>query len=109
MPQGTSPSDPPAGTFPSATPDPTAGLTDAVRQLAQSQKALRDALRVSPPAAQAPGAAPAAPAGYDDVRRVVADVLREREASGQRTAARDRYVRERMGDLPDAYRRLMPD
>src|SRR5688500_19156217 len=91
---------------PSPTSASTAALIDAVRQLAQSQKALLDALRPVP--AQPAGAVPAAPAG-EDVRRIVSDVLRERESSHQRSATRDRYVRERMADLPDAYRRLMPD
>jgi hypothetical protein len=109
MPQGTPPTGSPAGAAPPATSDPTAALTDAVRQLAQSQATLLDALRQAPAQPAGPtGAAPAARSG-DDIRRIVSDVLRERESSQQRTAARDRYVRERMADLPDAYRRLMPD
>jgi hypothetical protein len=111
MPQGTSPTDAPIGTAPPAASDSTAALTDVVRQLAQSQKALLDALRPAPaPSGGATGAGPSLPTqAGEDIRRIVSDVLRERESSQQRTAARDRYVRERMADLPDAYRRLMPD
>src|SRR4051812_23365831 len=82
--------------------DPTerlAALTDAVAELARSQQAVLDVLRAR---ADSPG--PAAAAATDaDVRRVVADALRERDASRAASAAREQYLRARMADLPEAY------
>lgn len=82
-------------------------LSDAVRRLAESQQTLLEALAPARRDGSAPPALPL-PTGADDVRRVVLDVLREHEQQRQRADGRDRYVRQKMSDLPDAYRRLMP-
>jgi len=102
--------DPAATAQPDAAPPQSiAALTDAVRQLAHSHHALLDALRPRADGAPA-GPPPTNPAPLAaDVRRVVADVLAERDAASRRAAGRDRYVRDKLADLPDAYRRLMPD
>src|SRR4051812_19413304 len=83
--------DPGAVAQPDAPAQPLASLTDAVRQLAQSHQALLEALRP-----RADGG-PAAPAPVPtDVRRVVTDVLAERDAAARRAANRDRYVRDKL-------------
>jgi hypothetical protein len=85
-----------------------AELSDAVRRLAESQQTLLDALAPArrEGGATAPQAQPHSAA--DDVRRIVLDVLREHDQQRHRADGRDRYVRQKMADLPDAYRRLMP-
>jgi hypothetical protein len=82
-------------------------LSDAVRRLAESQQTLLDAL--APARRDTSARTPQSqPSGADDVRRIVLDVLREHDQQRHRADGRDRYVRQRMSDLPDAYRRLMP-
>ena len=101
---------------PNDAPAPPAGdagrqlveLSDAVRRLAESQQTLLEALAPKRRDPGAPAPQPQPPTGADDVRRVVLDVLREHDQQRQRTDGRDRYVRQKMSDLPDAYRRLMP-
>ena len=102
----------PEPTSSDAPPAPDVGrqlgeLSDAVRRLAESQQTLLDALSPARRETSAPAAQPPSPAA-DDVRRVVLDVLREHDQQRQRADGRDRYVRQRMSDLPDAYRRLVP-
>lgn len=111
MPQISVPVSPPAD-------DRLGRLIDAIGQLAQQQRSLLEALRpqgpaLTPsPATQPYTAAPisaAPPAVAADLRSFVADLFREHATSAQQSAAREAYVRQHLADLPEAYRRQMPD
>ena len=75
-----------------------AALTSAVQQLADSQKALIE--RLQAPAAAAPGAA--------DVQRLVNQSLANQQQASRLSGARDRYISEKMSDLPSIYRDQLP-
>lgn len=108
---------PPVGGTPPSTPHNLErrldALSDAVERLVQSQQALVDGLAMPPATPVASAASSAEPSAMalspDQVKRLVADALRERETAQTRSAARERWVRERMADLPEAYRRQLPE
>jgi len=103
---------------PPAADDRLGRLIDVVGQIARQQRSLLDTLRpptaavVPSPATQPYAVAPASavqPAAVgEDLRSYVADLFRQHAASAQQSAAREAYIREHLGDLPEAYRRLMP-
>ena len=91
-------------------------LIDVVGQLAQQQKSLLESLRASPPAPSsgtlspvAPGTAPSPLGSTADIRAFVADMFRQHSTAAAQTATRDGYIKQYLADLPEAYRRLMPD
>lgn len=88
-------------------------LLSAVQTLADKQALLLQSIRPSSPALPPPAGAslnaPVAAAPAGDLRSIVASLFREHQASAAQSAARDAYVRRNLGDLPDAYRKLMPD
>jgi hypothetical protein len=86
-----------------------ASLTEAVERLARSHQALLEARGGASTAPAADGGTPTQPAGRDELRRIVGEVLAERDSSARRSEARQRYVREHLADLPEAYRRQVPE
>ncbi len=77
-----------------------AALASAVQQLADSQKSLVQRLQAGPQAGAALGAA--------DVQRIVADSLAQQQQATRVSGARDRYLAEKMSDLPSLYQQQMP-
>jgi hypothetical protein len=82
-------------------------LVDAIGRLADQQRSLLDALK---PTQAAPAAQPASPAtSADSIRAMVTEILKEQQVTATRSAARSAYAREHLADLPEAYRRLLPE
>lgn len=83
-------------------------LADAVKSLGDNQKTIADTLAQLPPAgvAKKDGEKPAAITA-DDVTRIVTDALKAQSQSQQAVAAREKFVSETLGKLPDAYKRLL--
>jgi hypothetical protein len=96
-------SQPPAA--PPAGDDPLRAVLGAVARLAEQQQSLVDLFRSAGPASPAA----AQPSLKDELRSLVTGLFKEHQAAATRSAARDAYLREHVADLPDAYRRLLPE
>src|SRR5204862_3044113 len=94
---------------PATGPDRLSALTDAIGKLADQQRSLLDALKPAPTAQPAPAAASGFAPSADSIRSLITEVLKEQQASTARSAARSAYAREHLADIPEAYRRLLPE
>src|SRR4051812_48101118 len=89
---------------PSADADRLSTVLGAVSRLAEQQQSLLELFRSAAPATPARSATLT-----DDLRSLVSGLFKEHQVASSRSAARDAYLREHVADLPDAYRRLMPE
>jgi hypothetical protein len=94
----------PIPAVPPADADRLSAVLGAVSRLAEQQQSLLELFRSAAPPAGA------RPAGLTaELRDLVTGLFRQHQAATTRSGARDAYLREHAADLPEAYRRLMPE